>query len=459
MRLLTNLASLLRRRPGLAAAALAACLPTSAFALGLLQAYELALQNDPTWRAAGHEHAAGVEQEAIARSSLLPQVAASYSNSRNRATITQPDFFGRERTTHPHYRSQGTALQMRAPLFNLEAAARYRQGQAQSAAADAQFAGRAQELMLRVASAYVETLYADDQLALAQAQRDAYAEQFRLNQRLLAGGEGTKTDLIETQSRFDLAAAQVIEAADNRASARTALAAMLGIASEDDMTLEPLAEQFPLEPLFPATLEAWQATALENNAELAMLRHSREAAQQEVARNRAGHAPRVDLVASVGHNEGETLSAYNQESTVGTVGIQLNIPLFTGGAVSASTRQAQANLERAEAEFDARRNQVQVDVRRQFGLVTSGAARIRALETGVQSAGMLVTATQRSIAGGARINLDLLNAKQQRYTALRDLAQARYSYLLALLRLKTAAGRLEATDMQRMDRFFSRASR
>jgi outer membrane protein, protease secretion system len=423
----------------------------SVFALGLVEAYEAALQNDPMFRSAVHENEAGQQNAKISRASLMPILSASYSNTKNRADITQPNIFGQLSTTHPQYTSEVGAVQLRQPLFNLESIARYQQGLAQTDYSDAVFSARKQELIIRLVSAYADAHYAEDQLMLATAQRDAFSEQMRVNERMFQKGEGTRTDMLETQAKFDVAEAQVIEARANLMTALNGLAAIVGVEIKD---LDGLSDEFRVQPMQPESFDAWKVLALENNPEIAAQRHAVEATRHEVRRNRAGHTPRVDVVASLSRNKGETLNTFNQESTVRAVGVQVNIPIYSGGYVDAVTTQAISNHEKTKADLDAKTNQVLVELRKHYSLVVSSTAKIDALEKSVKSATLLVTATEQSIKGGVRINLDLLNAKQQYYAARRDLAQARYNYLLGYLRLRSAAGVLGREDLHRVAGYF-----
>lgn len=423
----------------------------NASALGLMEAYQAAVQNDPTYRSAIFENEAGQQNRVLGRASLLPSLSAQYSTTKNRTDLTRPNILGQLSTTHPAYSSVVSGVQLRQPLLNLEGVARYRQGIAQTNYSDAVFSVRAKELIVRLVAAYADAQYNENQLALVTAQRDAFAEQMRVNDRLFQRGEGTRTDMLETQARFDVAEAQVLEARDNVTSARNALAAITGL---EINSLDRLSDDFKVQPMEPETFEQWKAIALERNAEIEAQRYAVEVARNEINRNRAGHAPRVDLVASLGRNKGETLSTLDQESTARAVGVQVTIPLYSGGAVSASTSQSVSNFEKAKSDLDAKTNQVLVELRKQYNLVLSSASRIDALVKSVESATMLVNATEKSIKAGVRINLDLLNAKQQVYTAQRDLAQARYNYLLSYLRLRNSAGILDADHVRNVAGYF-----
>lgn len=419
------------------------CHAGNAAAINLQQAYDAALRNDPTYRSAFQDSQAGKESAVIGRAGLLPQLSASYSANKNRADLTQPTILGTS-TTHPVYYSHNEAIQLRQTLFNLDALARYKQGIAQSKYSEAQFSSMGQDLVVRVAGAYFDAAQNAEQVELAKAQRDAQKEQLLTNERLFKMGEGTRTDVLETQARLDLSEAQLIEALDNQRNATAQLQSMVG---EPVNAVDLLGATFPVRPLEPATVEQWQTIALEHNPDLEAQRFAIESNRQEINKNRAGHFPRVDFVAGFDKSKSESLTTLNQDSTSRSIGVQVNIPLYSGGSVSATTRQAVAGYEKAKSEMDLRIGKVQVEVTKQFSLVKSSVARIAALDRAVESAKLLIVATEQSIKGGVRINVDLLNARQQLYTSKRDLAQARYTYLLALLRLRAAAGTLGADDI------------
>lgn len=427
---------------------------TQASAMGLMQAYQAALQSDPTYRSAFFDSEAGKENRVIARAGLLPVIGANYSASQNRADIEAQgfDIIGRptKTLTHPKYISRVESISLRQSVLNLEGIARYRQGVAQSNFSGSRFDAQAQEVILRVTGAYFDVLFNMDQLALATAERDMYAEQKQVNERLFKQGEGTRTDVLETLARLDLAETRLIETGDNLAAARNTLAALVGGGAE---VLDPLTPDF--RPMSVGeNIEDLKELALRNNPELQALQFSVEASRLEISKSRSGHAPRVDFVASYSKNASETLNTYNQESTVRSIGVQVNIPLYQGGQISAVSRQAAAGYEKAKADLQARTDKLLVDLRKDHGLVLSGERKIGALLAAVASSSELVQATKQSIKGGVRINLDLLNARQQLFTSQRDLAQARYAYLLAQMRVKSAVGGLDVDEVRKVAAYF-----
>ncbi|MFZ6775006.1 TolC family outer membrane protein [Undibacterium sp. SXout7W] len=454
-------------RLSLIAAACTLLIPaTQVSAMSLLQAYDAALQNDPVYRSAISENIAGQEYKVMGRSGLLPSAQYSYSTGKNKAEIFTPNPYynpdgtaaiqkDKENVTRPDYTSISYGLSVRQTLFNLDATARYRQGIAQTNYSDAVFNSRAQDLIVRLLSAYADTKYAEDQLNLYTAQRNAYAEQKRINDRMFEKGEGTRTDMLETQAKLDVSEAMLIEAADNLTNARNALAAIVG---KEITNLDGFSGEFKQTLLSPSRFEEWKSIATESNPELAAGRYALEASEQEINKARAGHAPRLDLNASFSRSVSDSISTYTQDSTVRSIGVQLVIPIYSGGYVNAASNQAVANRDKARADLDATTNKVMIELRKQFNAVQTVITKMSALEKSVNSASLLVEATKQSVKGGVRINVDVLNAEQQLVAAKRDLAQARYNYLISFLKLRAAAGTLNIGDLRTVAGYFSPAN-
>lgn len=404
------------------------------------------MKNDPAYQAAFQTSEAGKENRILGRSTLMPSVSAAYSASQNRTTVEQSNL------TFPRdYISRNSTVQVRQPLFNLDAYARYKQGIAQSNYSAAIFDSQSQEVIIRVSSAYFDALLKETQVALAKVERDALLEQRNQNNVLFKKGEGTRTDVLETQSRLDLAEAQLLEAQDALATARDTLAGIIGGPVD---SLDHLRAGFNVSNNDLKPYEDWKNAALARNPDIRAAEQAMEASKQEVLKQKAGHAPRVDAIGTYGKLVSDSLSTLNQEQTVRSIGFQVNIPIYQGGAVNASTRQAVAGREKARADLQAQTDKVLVELRRNYNATVSSVARIEALVKAVESAKLLVTATEQSIKGGVRINLDLLNAQRQLYTAQRDLTQARLNYLLSSLRLRAGSGSLSADDVRLTAAYF-----
>ena len=246
----------------------------------------------------------------------------------------------------------------------------------------------------------------------------------------------------------------MLEAEDNVETMRRKLMTITGPFNTPIDSLEAYTEFFSLTP---DDYPEWEELALRTNAEIVSQRYLVTSAEQEIKRAEAGHLPRVDLVASLNKSSSDSLFTYNQESTTRSIGVQMTLPIYSGGGVNATVLQALSNLDRAKADLAAKINKVLVELRKQHRLVSTTQSRIIALAKAEQSALQVIDATKKSVTAGIRVNLDLLNAEQQLFTTRRDLAQARYSYLTAYLQLRYAAGVLNGEDLQRVGAYFKSA--
>ncbi|MEQ1719672.1 MAG: TolC family outer membrane protein [Nitrosomonas sp.] len=424
----------------------------AAQSMSLLEAYEAALQHDPIFRSAIHENEAGQQAEKLGLASLLPNLSMTHVQSKNAGYQNPNPLTGVNEFTSMNFESQVTTLTLRQPLINLEAVANYRQGKAQADSNRAKFTGRSQQLVVRLVEAYVETLLAQDHVKIAETQLESLDELKRINERMLQKGEGTTTDVLETQSKHAIAQAHLIETQDNLAVAQLKLETLIG---QKITKLDRLSDLFNYRAIQLQDYDSWYALAMDRNAEVATQRHLVTSGKEEINKSQAGHVPRVDLVASLSRNLSGSPIIAGREFQLGAAGIEVNIPLYSGGRVNALTTQARANHARAEAELDAARDKVMVELRKQYNLLQSGIKRIESLQLGVKSAELLVSATEKSIRGGIRINLNLLDAQQQLHKTRKDLAEARYNHLLAYLRLQLAAGTLVLDDLRNVASYFT----
>lgn len=434
------------------ACAVLLCASGSAFAISLMQAYQAALKNDPLHRGAKADQEAGQQYEVMGRAGLLPQVQYSYSTSKNKGESISPTVLGGFRIQDLDYTSLTRNVSVRQTLYSMDAYARFEQGVTQTQLSDVQFDAKSKDLILRVTNAYIEAKFAEDQFNLYTAQRDAYAEQRRVNERMFQKGEGTKTDMLETAAKLDVAEALVLESADNMRTTRNTLTGMLG---QEVIQLDRLREGVSVGGLLQGTQEEWIATAEKNSQEIVAAQLNVDLSEKEITKAKAGHMPRLDLNASYNRGQSDSITTQTQDNSTRSIGVQLVIPIYSGGYTNAAYKQAVARKDKAISELDATRNKTLVELKKQFGLVRSSQSKIEAFEKSVASATLLVEATKQSIKGGMRINLDLLNAEQALVNAKKDLAQARYGYLMSFLKLKAVAGVVNATDLQTVAGLFS----
>ena len=422
--------------------ALSLAAPTG-WSMDLLQAYEAAQQQDATLQAARAAAVAGRERLPQARSQFMPAVSASLSTTRNQLTSTSPNFLGTEQTTETKYPSSSQVLQVRQPLYRPQLAAQYRQAQAQVNEVDATLVQEEQSLIVRLASAYFEAMLTTDQLQLVLSQRAAYTSQLDAATKSFAAGSGIRTDIDEAQARLDMNTALEIEARQNITYTRQQLQVIVNQPVDTLATLN-VAKLALLNP-DPNQLDDWTARAEISNPQLQALKAQVEAARQEIDKAKSGHHPTLDAVAQWSRNDSESVTNLQSRYTNASVSLQLNVPLFAGGYVNSQVRQALAGLDRANAVLKASRRELGVRIFKEFRGVTESVPKIKALEQAARSADQLVISSRKSYQGGSRTVLDVLNAEQQRLVVQRDLAQARYTYLLSKVRLLALVGEADQT--------------
>jgi len=406
--------------------------------MDLKQVYQAALEQDATIRASRATADSGRERLPQARAGLLPQVSASAGRNNNNLDTTAPNILGTPVTTNEKYLSDNKTLQLRQPLVNMQRWLQFQQAKSVVEEVEANLDRDLQNLVVRVAGVYFEALMADEQLDLVLAQKKTYTALVDAAKKGLAAGSGTRTDIDDAQSRLDMAAAQELEARQNQDLARRQLQLLVNQPVNQIAKLNVAALQ--LSAPMPANLDDWTRKAEQASPEIRAMQARLDAARREVSKAQAGHLPTVDAVAQWSNSGSENITRVNSRFENKTIGLQLNIPLYSGGYVNSTIRQAVAEQTRAEESLEALRRDLGVRVHKEYRGVSEGVLRVRALEQAARSAEQMMKSTQMSLTAGSRTQLDVLNAQQQFTLALRDLAQARLVYLLSKVRLASLVG-------------------
>lgn len=409
-----------------------------ALTMDLKQVYQAALEQDATIRASRAAADSGRERLPQARAGLLPQISASAGRNNNNLDTTAPNILGTPVTTNDKYLSDNKTLQLRQPLVNIQRWLQFQQAKSVVEEVEANLDRDLQNLVVRVAGAYFEALMSDEQLDLVLAQKKTYTALVDAAKKGLAAGSGTRTDIDDAQSRLDMAAAQELEARQNQDLARRQLQLLVNQPVDQIAKLNVAALR--LSAPMPANLDDWTRKAEQASPEIRAMQARLEAARQEVSKAQAGHLPTLDAVAQWSNSGSENITRVNSRYENKTIGLQLNIPLYSGGYVNSTIRQAVAEQTRAEESLEALRRDLGVRVHKEYRGVSEGVLRVRALEQAARSAEQMMKSTQMSLTAGSRSQLDVLNAQQQFTLALRDLAQARLVYLLSGVRLASLVG-------------------
>jgi outer membrane protein len=414
-------------------------------AADLIETYRAALSQDSALASARASQQAGKEKLSQGRSLLLPNINLSANVMKNQISPTYNGVSFSDTT----YNSSSGTISLVQPLFRRQNWQAYSQSEIQVAISDAQFKQAEQDLILRVAQSYFDVLIAQDTVELSGAQKQSIAEQLNQAKRNFEVGTATITDTYEAQARFDLTGYQEITATSNLEVKNRSLQQITNAAPSE---LRKLGNELKLEEPQPADVEKWVSDATQHNIQISIAQGATEISEKELSRTMDGHMPTLDLVANVTRNQ-VSASIFNganfgtSDITTKAIGLQLNVPLFQGGATQSKYREAEANRDKARQDLENIKRTVAVQTRQAYLGVVSGIAQVRALQQALKSSQSLLESSKLGQSVGVKTNLDVLNAQQQLYATRRDLYQAEYNYLLSRLRLKNAVGTLSEEDL------------
>ncbi len=422
----------------------------AAQAQNLLTLYEIARNDDATVRSARLQADAAVLKAEQSRALRRPTVSASGSIALSSSDTPWSTVL----TSRSSQQTMG--VQAQQPLFNRANERTIDQAERAIEAALSQINGVEQDFAVKLSQGYFDVLAAVDALDTVRASKAAIAEQLASAKRNFEVGNATITDTREAEARFDLARAQEIAAQNDLDTARLALDQIVGRSGNQP---NALAAPISLPAVQPDNADEWVRLAEDASPTLRQLRLALEVAMLETAKARAGHLPTVALAGGLSdtHTSAHGTSrgasgptAYGPLGGTGlaaNVALQVNLPLFAGYAIENRIKETLVLEDKARSDLEAARRSITQGTRSAFAGVRSLQARVKALEAAEASSKLALEATQLGYQVGVRVNLDVLNAQTQLYTARRDLAKARYDALMASLKLRQVAGTLQLADL------------
>jgi len=418
------------------------------------QSYEAALQSDPTLQAARAELASVQQKVPMARAGLLPNLALSLSDAQVNGTRSRDLPNGGSISEPLDYRAPFSSLTLRAPLYNREAWQNLEVARAQVSYANAVFVARNADLVDRLANAYFQRLLAERGVLAARAQLDAAQAQYESARRRLQLGEGARPEVVEAEASLDMARSQLVEAQNQVSVTRLALRQITGV---DQESLPPVDGELLAQPhwLRPPGSTQSLAELLEkayaDSPRIIARKFAVAQAQATVARNGAGHYPRLDLVASATAGLNESIATLNQSSNQRSLGVQLNLPIYSGGYTNASVTQALADQDRAEAELAAEQHLLARELTKLYLTVTNGPVKLQAYQKAVASATLALEGTRKGLPTGFTTQADVALAQRKLAQARSDLDEAVYDYLLTRVRLMVRTGAEPAEVAMQLD--------
>ena len=401
----------------------------------LSSVFEHALKNDSQWASRVHEYRANKESQALGASGIKPIININAQTSQN---SFDSNTFGKD-----DYNSSSYGLTLVQPIFRLERWRDYQRGRALNNQAEANFLFEQQSFYVRVTEIYFEVLRAEENLQFRSSEKSAIKSQMTQIQYRFSAGLAADTDVQEAKAAFDLVTVQHIIAQQELDFSLEELQTLTGITLNK---VTPLKADIPILPPAPGKMTEWTDIALKNNPLLNASSHAREAARRNSQAKNSAHLPTLDLVGNYQDTDRYIQTSEGELSST-SISLKLEVPLYSGGSVSASRRQAKELYFRAEEEYNFEKRQLIQNSRNLYRLVITDISRVRAQKQGIRSMKAALTAIDAGYNNGTRTILDVLNAQNTLYAVKRDYANARFDYIIDSLKLKQVAGILKEEDI------------
>ncbi|NTV01834.1 MAG: TolC family outer membrane protein [Chlorobiaceae bacterium] len=412
--------------------------------LSLTGAYAYAVHSDARIRSAEADHSISREEVSKAVSAFMPTIRASASRGRNRTESVIPSAYQDQ-----YYNTISNSLTLKQPLFNLQNVSSLKQAKAIDAKSECMLAHEHSLLIVRTAEAFFNVLFAEESLAFSRSQTTAALGQLQQVKKRYTGGFGTLTEVNEAQANYDVAIAEEATGVSNLDASRHELERITGIYAEKLYHLAP--EKLVLNKPDPERVEEWILLAKENNLQVNASRKEIEVADREIDKNRASRYPQVDLWAGKSYSQSENNYTIGSTYNTYSVTVQLNVPIYSGGYTSASIRQSVARKLKAYDDMELQERSATSDIRKYYHSQLNSIVQIKAYEQALRSNGIALEGTRKAFLAGFRTNADVLDAQKKLFDSRRNLAKARYQYILSGLMLKDTAGLLRVADLEALN--------
>ena len=414
---------------------------TSSLSADLTSIYSLAERNDPNYQQVISKHRAALESRPQARSQLLPSLDITANTKRNNQDITSSSTFGSDGEID--FNSHGYSLNLSQPLFHRDRFIALSQADSEIKESEAKLAKAQQDLIISVSETYFNVLRSVDNLEFAKIEVESLSRQLEQANQRFEVGLSAITDVQEAQAGHDLAVAQKIQAINGIDNAKEEIRELTGEYIDE---FDGLGENITLIKPVPEDISSWADLSIEQNLDISAANFALETARKEIKKQYAGHLPTVDIVASHGYDStgGRFGSTRTDRSSIG---LELNVPIFSGGFVSSKTREAYEQYNFAMHYLEKSRRTAQRNTREAYLGVISGISQVNALKQAVISSETALTATEAGFEVGTRTAVDVVASQRTTSKARRDYSNAKYNYILNTLKLKRSAGTLSPDDL------------
>ena len=428
--------------------------PVYAEPFDLSSAYQKAVEYDAQIRAAKADNLVSKEEIAKARSAFRPRVSINAQRGRNETLSITPSYFPNTYNRNTQwYNSKSYSISLQQSLFNLSSLAEYKQAKAIEEKSEALLKNEEANLIVRITEAYCNALYSEDNLEFSQSHINASLEQLQQTKHRYEKGFGTITEISEAQAAYDMALADGVEIVNGLEFSRRELEHFTGVYPDELCKLVP--EKITLTKPMPDNVDSWVQLARSDNQEVAASRHEIQIARKEVDKQRATRYPTLNLVAGQNFNMSDSNYIIGSEYNTYSIALQMSLPIYSGGYISAAVRQAQAKHLKAQEELSWRERGIVSDVRKYYNGVITSISQIEAYEQAVKSGEIALKGTKKGFEIGFRTNMEVLDAQQKLLSNKRNLAKSRYQYIFNMLHLKDSAGTLSRSDIDDVNGWLS----
>ncbi|RMT55342.1 Outer membrane efflux protein TolC [Pseudomonas coronafaciens pv. atropurpurea] len=419
---------------------------------GLLNVYQQAVDNNADLAASRADYDARKEAVPQARAGLLPNISGSVQNTNTRTSIDRPSAVATR---------SGTVYQatLSQPIFRADRWFQLQAAEAVNEQAALELSATEQNLILQSAQSYFSVLRAQDNLASTKAEEAAFKRQLDQANERFDVGLSDKTDVLQAQASYDTSRASRLLA---KRQVDDAFQALVTLTNREYNSIDGIVHTLPVLAPTPNDAKAWVDTAAQQNLNLLASNYAVSAAEETLRQRKAGHAPTLDAVATYQRGDNDSLG-FNNPNYTGqnyggdveqrSIGVQLNIPIYSGGLTSSQVREAYSRLSQTEQRRESLRRQVVENTRNLHRAVNTDVEQVQARKQSIISNQSALEATEIGYQVGTRNIVDVLDAQRQLYASVRDYNNTRYDYILDNLRLKQAAGTLNPGDLQDLSRY------
>jgi len=423
----------------------------------LISLYQEALSYDALLSSAKFQNEATKELIVQGRSLFLPTISMTAEYDKNDNERRYYNSSSNELLTGrtASFDSYDYGVTITQPLFDYSAFGKYKQILSQTSLSDKQLIQSQQDLMYRIALIYFETLMAKDQINLLQAQRSAVQEQLLQAEVKYDAGLISITDINESKTKAALIVAQQIAAIQKLKIKKRQIQTLTGQLPGNLKILSPVVSFIKID----TPIENWISMGQQNNLELKIKEDEIMIADREIDIQKSDHYPTVDAIASRTRTWDKGGFPYGTTTNEGNrifsdvLGVQLNIPIFSGGLTSSKVREAKLLKNKVEQDAEYLRRQVELRIRENYLNLESNFEQIRAYQQAMESAQLTLDSTEIGFQEGLRNSVDVLVAQQVLFNAKRDILESRYNYLMNTINLKLSVGMLARQDLEEINRY------